>query len=181
MRTWRACKLKGGGIVGTVMSNYGLEVMLKSRGLCGKADVGDRYVVEKMIAGGYNVGGEQSGHLLFLDHATTGDGLISALKVLEVMLTTGKRLSELAKIFERYPQVLISKKVREKLPIEDLQHTSSTINRVESQLAGKGRVNVRYSGTSALLWVMVEGVDEGKVRSYAEQIIAAAREDDLLA
>lgn len=175
-------KLKGGGIVGTVMSNYGLEVMLKNQGLVlERADVGDRYVVEKMIAGGYNVGGEQSGHLLFLDHATTGDGLISALKVLEVMLTTGKRLSELAKIFERYPQVLISKKVREKLPIEDLQHTSSTINRVESQLAGKGRVNVRYSGTSALLRVMVEGEDEGKVRSYAEQIIAAAREDDLLA
>ena len=162
------------------MSNYGLEVMLKKQGLVlERADVGDRYVVEKMIAGGYNVGGEQSGHLLFLDHATTGDGLISALKVLEVMLTTGKRLSELAKIFERYPQVLISKKVRENFPSKTRNIPAARLI-ASSRTGRKGRVNVRYSGTSALR-VMVEGEDEGKVRSYAEQIIAAAREDDLLA
>lgn len=175
-------QLRGGGVVGTVMSNYGLEVALARLGLTlERTDVGDRYVVERMLADGYNLGGEQSGHLLFLDHATTGDGLMSGLKILEVMLTQDRRLSDLASTFERYPQVVLSAKVRERTPVEDLQHTSAVIAEVRSALTGKGRVNVRYSGTSALLRVMVEGEDEGRVRSLAERIVAAAGEDGILA
>ena len=174
--------LKGGGVVGTVMSNFGLEVALQRHGLrLERTDVGDRYVVEKMLSAGYNLGGEQSGHLLFLDHATTGDGLLSGLKILEVMLALDRRLSDLAAAFERYPQVLLSVKVREKPPVEDLQRTSAAMAEVDALLAGKGRLNVRYSGTSALLRVMVEGEDEGRVRALAERIVAAAGEDGILA
>lgn len=174
--------LKGGGVVGTVMSNYGLEVAMRRLGLSlVRTDVGDRYVVERMRADGFNLGGEQSGHLLFLDHATTGDGLLSGLKVLEVMLARDRRLSELAATFERYPQALLSARVREKTPVEDLERTRAAIAEVEALLTGKGRVNVRYSGTSPLLRVMVEGEDEGRVRALAEGILAAAGEDGVLA
>lgn len=174
--------LKGGGVVGTVMSNFGLEQGLKRMGLhLLRTDVGDRYVVEAMLRDGYNLGGEQSGHLLFLDSATTGDGILSCLKVLEVMMRSGRRLSALAVAFERFPQVLLSGKVREKPPIEALERTSAAIRAAEEALGGVGRVNVRYSGTSALVRVMVEGEDEGYVRELAEGILAAAGEDGILA
>ena len=174
--------LKGGGVVGTVMSNFGLEAVMKRLGLTLKrTDVGDRYVVEEMKNGGYNLGGEQSGHLLFLDSATTGDGILSGLKIVEVMLRTGKPLARLARAFERFPQVVLSAKVREKPPLDALTHVNAAVAEAEASLAGRGRVNVRYSGTSALIRVMVEGEDEGKVRTLGEQIIAAAGEDGIVA
>jgi len=172
--------LKGGGVVGTVMTNLGLERVLKRHDLrLARTDVGDRYVVEEMLRGGYNLGGEQSGHLLFLDSATTGDGILSGLKVVEVMLRAGRRLSDLASAFERFPQVQISRKVREKPKIDALAHVSMAIRDAEALLGDRGRVNVRYSGTSALLRVMVEGEDDGHIRKLAEGIVAAAEEDGI--
>jgi phosphoglucosamine mutase len=174
--------LKGGGVVGTVMSNFGLEVALRRMNLqLLRTDVGDRYVVEQMQKGGFNLGGEQSGHLLFLDHSTTGDGILSALRILEVMLSGNRRLSDLAAPFERFPQVVASGKVREKPPLEALAGVQAAIRDAESTLGDKGRVNVRYSGTSALIRVMVEGADEGQVRRLAKQILDAAGEDGILA
>ncbi len=174
--------LKGGGVVGTVMSNFGLELALRDLGLrLVRTDVGDRYVVEEMQKSGYNLGGEQSGHLLFLDHSTTGDGILSCLRVLEVVLESGRRLSELAAPFQRYPQVTVSGKVRDKPPIEALGRVQAAIRDAEALLADKGRVNVRYSGTSALLRIMVEGEDEGNVRRLAQQILDAAGEEGILA
>ncbi|HOD00377.1 MAG TPA: phosphoglucosamine mutase [Myxococcota bacterium] len=178
----RAGLLKGGGIVGTTMSNLGLELALERNGLhLVRTDVGDRYVVERMLADGYNLGGEQSGHLLFLNHATTGDGILSGLMILEVMLKTGKRLSELAKIYEQFPQVNYSRAVVDRPPIETLAQTNEAIRTVEAALGKEGRVVVRYSGTSKKIRVMVEGRDEGMVQTYAEQILAAAGRDEILA
>jgi len=178
----RAGLLKGGGVVGTTMSNLGLELALEKNGLhLVRTDVGDRYVVERMLADGYNLGGEQSGHLLFLDHATTGDGILSGLMVLEVMLKTGKRLSELAKIYEQFPQVNYSRAVVDRPPIETLAQTNEAIRAVEAALGKEGRVVVRYSGTSKKIRVMVEGRDEGMVQTYAEQILQAAGRDEILA
>jgi phosphoglucosamine mutase len=174
--------LKGGGVVGTVMSNFGLELALRGMGLgLVRTDVGDRYVVEEMQRNGYNLGGEQSGHLLFLDHSTTGDGILSALRILEVMLEGGKRLSDLSKPFVRFPQVTLSGKVRDKPPLEALRRVQTAIKDAEAALGDKGRVNVRYSGTSALLRIMVEGEDEGHVRRLAQQILDAAAEEGILA
>ena len=174
--------LKGGGVVGTIMSNLGLEVALKKMGLgLVRTDVGDRYVVEEMIRGGYNLGGEQSGHLLFLDHAPTGDGILSCLRILQVMRETEQSLSRLASAYERFPQVLLGAKVRDKPPVEGLENTQSRILEIEAELGDKGRVNVRYSGTSAKIRVMVEGEDEGRVRTYAEDILEAIARDEILA
>jgi phosphoglucosamine mutase len=174
--------LKGGGIVGTIMSNIGLELALAKNGLrLERTDVGDRYVVEKMLADGYNFGGEQSGHLLFLDHSTTGDGILSGLKILEVMLRSGKKLSALAKIYERFPQVNYSREVVDRPPIETLSQTNAAIKEVEAALGREGRVVVRYSGTSKKIRVMVEGRDEGMVQKYAEEILAAVGRDEILA
>ncbi|MBP7127492.1 phosphoglucosamine mutase [Myxococcota bacterium] len=178
----RRSALKGGGVVGTVMSNFGLELALRQMGLrLVRTDVGDRYVVEEMTRGGYNLGGEQSGHLLFLDHATTGDGILSALRVLEVMLSEDRRLSDLASSFQRFPQVVLSGKVREKPPLESLERLQAACREAEALLEGRGRVNVRYSGTSALIRVMVEGEDKGIVEEWARRILEAAGEDGILA
>lgn len=174
--------LRGGGVVGTLMSNLGLERVLNRMGLhLVRTDVGDRYVVEAMLRDGYNLGGEQSGHLVFLDHSTTGDGILSCLKVLEVMLRSDRSLRDLGAIFERYPQVLLSAKVTSKPPIESLAHLSGAIRHVEGILGPRGRINVRYSGTSSVIRVMIEGDDESRIRALAEEVIAAAREDGILA
>lgn len=173
--------LKGNGVVGTVMSNLGLEVALKRKGLhLVRTDVGDRYVVEEMLKSGYNLGGEQSGHLLFLNHSTTGDGILSGLQVLEVMLKTGKRLSELANEYIRFPQEILSAKVVDRPPIDGLTETTRAITEVEEALGEEGRVNVRYSGTSKKIRVMVEGRDEGTVKSYARKILEAVGKDEIL-
>jgi phosphoglucosamine mutase len=167
-------ELKKRTLVTTVMSNIGLERCLDSAG--GKlvrVQVGDRYVVEEMRTNGYNFGGEQSGHLVFLDHMTTGDGVLGALQVLTVMLESQKPLSELRRVMTRYPQVLVNLKVREKRPLAELPLVTTLIGNIEKRLGGDGRVLVRYSGTEAKVRVMVEGTDETAIRGYAEEIARA--------
>jgi phosphoglucosamine mutase len=163
--------LAGGGVVATVMSNLGLEKSLESLGLhLLRTQVGDRYVVEAMRKGGYNLGGEQSGHILFLDHNTSGDGLMTALQTLAVMRRTERPLSELISGFERFPQALVNVVVKQKRPLEDLPDMMTALRRVESELAGRGRVLIRYSGTEAKARVMVEGDDDARVQQYAAEL-----------
>jgi phosphoglucosamine mutase len=166
--------LKGGSVVSTVMSNLGLERALAKDGLgLVRTAVGDRYVVEAMRAGGFNIGGEQSGHIVMLDQNTTGDGLLTALQVLAVVRRSGRPLSELVAGFERVPQVLVNVNVANKRPVEDLPEFQRQLALVEKELNGKGRVLVRYSGTEAKARVMVEGDDEARVRGYATDLAAA--------
>ena len=166
--------LRGGAVVATVMSNLGLERAVEKLGLrLVRTAVGDRYVVEEMRAGGYNLGGEQSGHLLFLDHNTTGDGLITALQTLAIMRRTGLPLSELVRDIERFPQVLVNLRVAEKRPLESLPTVQVAVAKVEKALDGRGRVLIRYSGTEPKVRVMVEGPDEARIRTYAEEIASA--------
>jgi phosphoglucosamine mutase len=137
--------------------------------------VGDRYVVEAMRQGGYNLGGEQSGHLVFLDHGTTGDGLLAALVVLRLMVERQRPLSELRRVMTRFPQVLVNVPVVGRRDLEAVAPIRETLDRVRAALNDRGRVLVRYSGTEPLVRVMVEGEDEDVVRSYAEEIAAAIR------
>lgn len=163
--------LKGGRVVGTVMSNLGLEKALTAMGIeLVRTQVGDRYVVEAMRQGGLNLGGEQSGHIIFLDYNTTGDGLITALQTLAIMRRTGKRLSELVEGFERLPQVLINVPVTKKTPIEELPTLVAAIRKAEEDFAGNGRVLIRYSGTESKARVMVEGNDAATVSRVAEAL-----------
>ncbi len=164
-------KLAKNTVVATVMSNLGLEHAIRGAGgTLLRTDVGDRYVVAEMRKGGYNFGGEQSGHLVFLDHMTTGDGTVAALQVLEVMVREGRQLSELASVMTRTPQVLINVKVGVKKPIEELKEVGKLISAVEKELGSEGRVLVRYSGTEPKARVMIEGPDEAMIRARAEQI-----------
>jgi phosphoglucosamine mutase len=163
--------LKGNTVVATVMSNLGLEVGLEREGLSLiRTGVGDRYVVEAMREGDYNFGGEQSGHILFLDHNSTGDGLITSLQTLAIMRRRGRALSELARGFQRYPQVLVNIPVAQKRPIEELPGVMSAIQKVEEDLGREGRVLIRYSGTERKARVMVEGPDEDRVANYAQDL-----------
>jgi phosphoglucosamine mutase len=132
--------------------------------------VGDRYVVEEMRAGGYNFGGEQSGHLIFMDHSTTGDGIISALQVLSVMMRSKRKLSELSMTLTRLPQVLINLTVKEKPNLDEIAPVKTAIERAEKRLKGKGRVLVRYSGTEMLARVMVEGQSKREIEEIAKEI-----------
>ncbi len=168
-------ELRGGAVVATVMSNLGLERSLEEVGIgLVRTPVGDRYVVEAMRAGGYNLGGEQSGHTVFIDHATTGDGLVAALQVLTIMRRTGSPLSALASVMTRYPQVTRSLLVARKTPLDRLPGVSRTIRDVEAELGGAGRVLVRYSGTEAKLRVMVEAADESGIDAQIGRILEAA-------
>ncbi|MFL5263048.1 MAG: phosphoglucosamine mutase [Anaeromyxobacteraceae bacterium] len=163
-------------VVATVMSNVGLERSLREAGgRVVRTQVGDRYVVEEMRRSGYNFGGEQSGHLLFLDHVTTGDGVCAALNVLAVMLREGRPLSELARVFEPVPQVQVNLAVKEKRPLEALPDVQRAIAGVEKALAGDGRVLVRYSGTENKARVLVEGPDAKKIAAHAEVIAEALK------
>ncbi|HVV87662.1 MAG TPA: phosphoglucosamine mutase [Kofleriaceae bacterium] len=167
-------QLAHGTLVATVMSNLGLERALRrAGGKVVRTQVGDRYVVEEMRRGGYNLGGEQSGHLVFRDHATTGDGIIAALKVLGVMVREGRPLSDLAKVMERSPQVLVNVKVAEKKPLESLDGVQALIRATERELGEDGRVLVRYSGTESKARVMIEGPDEAAIKLRAEAIAQA--------
>jgi phosphoglucosamine mutase len=161
-------------LVTTVMSNIGLERAIASAGgRLLRTQVGDRYVVEEMRRGAYNLGGEQSGHLIFLDHMTTGDGVVAALAVLAICLEEGKPLSELARCMERSPQVLVNVKVAEKRPLDALPGVSALILRLERELGADGRILVRYSGTEAKARVMVEGPDAALIADYAREIADA--------
>jgi phosphoglucosamine mutase len=158
-------------LVATVMSNLGLERAITEKG--GKlvrTAVGDRYVVEAMRERGLVLGGEQSGHIIFLDHATTGDGMVAALRVLAVMVQEGKPLSELARSMVRYPQVLLNFSVARKRPFDEMPTVQKVIARVESELGSDGRVVVRYSGTEAKARVMIEGTDEARIKAHADEI-----------
>jgi phosphoglucosamine mutase len=167
-------QLKGGGVVTTVMSNLGLEESLKAIDLeLVRTQVGDRYVVEAMRKGGFNLGGEQSGHVIFLDHGTTGDGLMTALQLLAIMAKEGVSLSTLTADFKRYPQVLVNVEVPEKKDLETLPELQAAVAKVEGMLAGKGRVLIRYSGTELKARVMVEGEDEGHVLELANSLAGA--------
>ncbi len=163
--------LKGGKVIATVMSNLGLEKALEEIGVgLLRTQVGDRYVVAAMRSGGYNLGGESSGHLVFLDHNTTGDGLITALQTLAIMRRKQARLTELTEDFERFPQVLVNVQVAEKKPIESLPRFADAVRRVEAELDGRGRVLIRYSGTEPKARIMVEGEDERQVARHAHEL-----------
>ena len=135
-----------------------------------RTKVGDRYVVEEMRKHGYRFGGEQSGHLVYLDHASTGDGMVGALKILTMLKKQGCTVADLKKTFEPYPQSLINVRVREKLPLDELDSVQAVIRRVEEGLGNDGRVMVRYSGTEAKARVLVEGPDSAQVEAWAHEI-----------
>ncbi len=180
-----ACRMMDAGelakktLVATVMSNLGLERAIQRRG--GKlvrTQVGDRYVVEAMRNGGYNLGGEQSGHLIFLDHASTGDGIVAALQVLAIVVQTGRPLSELAKeAMERVPQVLENVNLPSRRPLEQMRQLSVATAKVKDALGADGRVLVRWSGTEPKLRIMLEGPDEDRLRSWAKDLAGAAQKD----
>ena len=164
-------------LVATVMSNLGLHVGMRERGIQVRTTpVGDRYVVEEMVRGGFNLGGEQSGHIVFLDHNTTGDGLITALSVLALMVERGKPLSELRQVMQRFPQVLVNVAVQSKPDLDTVPAVQARIASAERTLGERGRVLVRYSGTESLLRVMIEGERESQIRELADGIAGAVRE-----
>lgn len=163
--------LKGNTLVTTQMSNFGLEQKMRESGIqVVKTGVGDKYVVEEMRRNGFNLGGEPSGHIIFLDHSTTGDGCVAALSVLSVMRETGVKLSDLNKIFEDVPQVLINCRVKQRRDLDALPGYTELVQSVEKRLAGKGRVFVRFSGTEPVIRVMVEGPDQRQINQDAEEI-----------
>jgi phosphoglucosamine mutase len=173
----REGRLKGGAIVATVMSNLGLERALQqSRIGLVRFAVGDKYVMEEMLARGLSLGGEQSGHVIFSEYLFTGDGLCTALNVLRTIALTGRTLGELASDLVTYPQVLVNVRVREKVDLNTVPPVADAITRVEARAAGQGRVVIRYSGTEPLLRVMIEGQREDEIRAWADEIVAAVRQ-----
>ncbi len=166
-------------VVATVMSNLGLERALERMGITLlRTQVGDRYVVEAMRAGGYNLGGEQSGHLVFLDHASTGDGIVAALQVLAVMLRSQKPLSELAgEALERVPQLLHNVTLPSRKPLDRMRALTTLKTKVERDLGKNGRVLIRWSGTEPKLRIMLEGPNAKKLRALASDLETAARKD----
>jgi phosphoglucosamine mutase len=160
-------------LVVTVMSNLGLEHCVRGAGgTIVRTPVGDRYVVDEMRRANYNLGGEQSGHLIFLDYMTTGDGVVGALQILAAMVREERSVSELATVMSRYPQVLVNVEVAEKKPLEAMPTLTALIDGIEQKLQGEGRVLVRYSGTERKARVMVEGPDASVIQGFAEEIAA---------
>jgi phosphoglucosamine mutase len=158
-------------VVGTVMSNMGLDIALRQAGgRVVKTDVGDRYVVEEMRRNGYRFGGEQSGHMIFFDHNTTGDGMISALQILAILQKSGKPLSELASVMTALPQVLVNVRVRERRDLKELPEVGKLIDNIENRLGDTGRVLIRYSGTEALMRIMLEGQDQDEITAMANEV-----------
>ncbi len=170
----RQGRLANNTLVATVMSNYGLE---ESLGECGgkviRAQVGDRYVIEEMVKGGLNLGGEQSGHMIFRDFTTTGDGIITALQVLAIMRDTGKPLSELKRCLAKYPQAQRNLRVARKPALAELPEVNRLVAETETQLAGKGRVLLRYSGTEPKVRLLIEGRDQTLIEKQADRIADA--------
>ena len=168
--------LRGGGVVATVMSNLGLERYLAGQGLTlERTKVGDRHVLEKMKADGFNVGGEQSGHMILLDHGTTGDGTVAALQVLAALVQSGKKASELLHLFDRVPQVLKNVRFAGGKPLDD-EHVKAVIAEAEAALIGKGRLVIRPSGTEPVIRVMAEADDAAQVDAVVDAICAAVKE-----
>ncbi len=167
----RTGALAGDAIVATVMSNIGLEIALREHGITlVRCAVGDKYVMEEMVKRGLRLGGEQSGHVIFSDHLFTGDGIVTALRVLRVMAETGRELADLAADLKTYPQVLVNVKVREKRDLHGVPAIADAMRKVEDRLAGQGRLLVRYSGTEPLLRIMIEGRDQSEIQSWASEL-----------
>jgi phosphoglucosamine mutase len=172
----RQGRLPGDTVVATVMSNIGLEIALRRHGIrLVRTPVGDKYVMEAMLSGGFALGGEQSGHVILADHLPTGDGMATALAVLRVMAHGGRELSDLAAELQTFPQTLVNVRVQRKTPVDDVPEIREAIARVEAAQAGNGRVLVRYSGTEPLLRIMLEGEDQATVQAWAEEIADAVR------
>jgi phosphoglucosamine mutase len=172
----RSGLLAGGGLVATVMSNLGLERYLAGQGLTlERTGVGDRYVLERMRAKGFNVGGEQSGHIILTDYATTGDGLIAALQILAELVTTGKPASELLQLFDKVPQLLKNVRFSGGKPLEDAR-VKTAIAEAEAELVGRGRLVIRPSGTEPLIRVMAEGDDAAQVERLVDMICDRVKE-----
>jgi phosphoglucosamine mutase len=170
-------RLKGNAIVATVMSNIGLELALRALGIdLVRCAVGDKYVMEEMLARGLSLGGEQSGHIIFSDYLFTGDGLCTALNVLRTVALTGRTLADLASDLTTYPQVLLNVRVREKVELKSVPAVAEAIARVETRVAGQGRLLVRYSGTEPLLRVMLEGRRQDEIRGWAQEIVDVVKE-----
>jgi phosphoglucosamine mutase len=171
LRSERLCKKT---LVATVMSNFGLdETIAGAGGKVVRTKVGDRYVIEEMLRGEMNLGGEQSGHIIFRDFSTTGDGIVSALQILRIMHTTGKPLSELKSCLKKYPQAQRNLKVKAKPPIEDLPEVTKLRDEAERELDGKGRVLLRYSGTEPKIRLLIEGRELAQIDRQADRIADA--------
>jgi phosphoglucosamine mutase len=168
--------LKKNAVVATVMSNIGLELFLKERKIrLMRSQVGDRYVVEMMRANGCNFGGEQSGHLVFLDHATTGDGVLAALQLLAIMVESGKRIADLGKQMVPFPQVLLNLRLRHRVPLEDMKGFQKAQAEFEKKLGSRGRIVVRFSGTEPLLRIMAEGESKSEIDHIVNALAEKAR------
>jgi len=165
-------RLKNNLVVATTMSNLGLEQSLAHNGIkLLRTRVGDKYVLEEMVKHQANLGGEQSGHTILLDYAATGDGLLTSLKLLELLVESGQSLSELVKGFQLYPQILINLRVKAKVPLREIPGYNDLIEDVEKELGPQGRLEVRYSGTEPLARIMIEGPDEDKLQPLARRIV----------
>ena len=163
--------LKKNTVVSTVMSNMGLDIALERVGAeLRRTKVGDRYVMEEMVKGDFNLGGEQSGHLIFRDSATTGDGILAALHLLKIMVSEGRKISDLKKCMERLPQVLRNVRVKSKVPLEDLPDLAKLIRQMEQKLGKGGRILFRYSGTESLARIMVEGQNSDEIEAIATEL-----------
>jgi phosphoglucosamine mutase len=172
-RMMKKGKLKKNTVVSTIMSNMGLDIAMDRVGAkVVRTKVGDRYVMEEMLKGDFNLGGEQSGHLIFRDSATTGDGILAALHMLEIMIEEGKKVSELKKCLERLPQVLKNVHVKEKIPLEKLPALQESIQKKEQKLGKGGRILFRYSGTESVVRIMVEGPSIDLIDKLADELCA---------
>jgi phosphoglucosamine mutase len=171
-------ELPGNTVVATVMSNIGLEVALRDKGISlTRTDVGDKYVLEEILRSGGALGGEQSGHIIFPNISLAGDGIITTIMLLRAMLRRKESLSELTKGFRRYPQILLNVRVREKRPFSELPSVQESVDEVERALNGRGRLLLRYSGTEPLARIMIEGEEEAKIRGWAEKLATAMRRE----
>jgi phosphoglucosamine mutase len=170
-------RLTDDALVATVMSIIGLENALRAVGIgLVRCAVGDKYVMEEMARRGLSLGGEQSGHIIFSDHLSTGDGLATSLHVLRTMAATGRELGDLASELTSFPQVLLNVRVGQRVDLKTIPQVADVMSSVETRLAGHGRLLVRYSGTEPLLRVMLEGRDEGDIRRWGQEIIDAVTE-----
>ncbi|MFA6889097.1 MAG: phosphoglucosamine mutase, partial [Candidatus Woesearchaeota archaeon] len=169
-------KLDKDTVITTVMANSGFDEAMKENGITVvRTAVGDRYVVEEMHKNSYTLGGEQSGHIVFGKHATTGDGTLTALQILSIMHQTKKTLSELAKIMSVYPQIILNILVKEKKPLEKMPRIQTAIQHIEKEI--KGRVFVRYSGTQNMCRIMIEGKSKDQITKSAEELAKIIKEE----
>jgi phosphoglucosamine mutase len=171
-------RLAGNAVVATVMSNIGLELALRESGIeLVRTSVGDKYVMEEMLARGLSLGGEQSGHIIFSEHLFTGDGIATAMNVLRVMADSGRELADLAAELRTYPQTLLNVKVRTKKDLSTVAPVRDAMTRVEEKLSGSGRLLVRYSGTEPLLRIMIEGKNQQEIQAWAAEIAQVVRQE----